>query len=220
LPGSAALTASFLQTPPPSAQLFANVYSWYYYLGIASGAVTFALILYILYRYRSRPGRDISVEKTRENRETWKGPLLTFALMGIVLVAVGAQTFMALPTYQNPPKNTGSMNVMVTGQQFFWSFTYPNNKTSTILVVPVSTEVILNVTSKDVNHQFGIPDFRVKTDAIPGRHNIVWIQPNSVANYTVQCFELCGVGHATMITTLAVFPQATFETWYNSTGST
>ena len=220
MPGSAALTASVLQTPPPSAQLFANVYNWYYYLGIASGAITFALILFILYRYRSRAGKEIAADKTRENRETWKGPLVTFALMGIVLVAVGAQTFIALPTYQNPPKNPGSMDVAVTGQQFFWSFTYPNNKSSTVLVVPVGNEVILNVTSKDVNHQFGIPDFRVKTDAIPGRHNIVWIQPNSVANYTIQCFELCGVGHATMITTLAVVPQATFETWYNSTGNT
>jgi cytochrome c oxidase subunit 2 len=212
------MAASALQTPPPSAQLFQNVYNWYYYLGIASGAFTFGLILYILYRYRSRPGMEISPEKTREIRETWKGPAVTFGLMGIVLVAVAAQTFMALPTYQNPPNDPGKMVVGVTAQQFFFSFTYPNNKTSTVLVVPVNQEIVLNVTSRDVNHQFGIPDFRVKTDAIPGKHNIVWIMPNTIANYTIQCFELCGVGHATMITTLAVVSQPAFQTWYNSTG--
>jgi len=218
LPAGLAFSASVLQTPPPSAQLWSNVYNWYYYLGIASAAVTFGIILYILFKYRARPGRETPLEKTRENRETWKGPIVTFALMGIVLVAVGAQTFIALPTYQSPPNDPGKMTVGVTAQQFFFTFTYPNNKSSTVLVVPVNEEIVLNVTSRDVNHQFGIPDFRVKTDAIPGRHNIVWIQPNTIANYTIQCFELCGVGHATMITTLAVVSQSTFNAWYNSTG--
>ena len=204
---------------PPSAQLYTNVYNWYYYLGIASGIITFALIGYILIRYRERPGHSISVEKARETRESWRGPLVTFALMGVVLVAVGAQTFMALPTYENPPNNAGTLNVHVTAQQFFFSFAYPNNKSSDVLVVPVNTEIVLNVTSRDVNHQFGIPDFRVKTDAIPGRYNVVWIQPNSIGNYTIQCFELCGVGHATMITTLAVVSEPTFSSWYNSTGA-
>jgi cytochrome c oxidase subunit 2 len=206
-------------TPPPqSAQLFQNVWNWYWTLGVASGAVTFAIIVYVLYRYRARPDNQPSVEKSKEVRETWKGPLITFALMGIVLVAVGAQTFIALPTYLNPPNDQGKMQVGVTAQQFFFTFNYANNKSSTILYVPVNTEIVLNVTSKDVNHQFGIPDFRVKTDAIPGKYNVVWIMPNAVANYTIQCFELCGVGHATMITTMAVLSQPSFDAWYNSTG--
>ena len=214
------IAASQLQAAPlpPSAQNFQNVWNWYWTLGVASGAVTFAIIVYVLYRYRATPGNQPSVEKSKEVRETWKGPIITFALMGIVLVAVGAQTFIALPTYLNPPNDTGKMQVGVMAQQFFFTFTYANNKSSTILYVPVNTEIVLNVTSKDVNHQFGIPDFRVKTDAIPGKHNVVWIQPNVVANYTIQCFELCGVGHATMITVLAVLSQPAFKVWYNSTG--
>jgi cytochrome c oxidase subunit II len=219
LPGSTVLTALLTQVQPPSAQLYTSVYNWYYYLGIASGVVTFAIMLLILIRYRAKPNQATSMEKSREVRETWKGPIVTFALMGIVLVAVGAQTFIALPIYQHPPSDPGSMTVGVTAQQFFFTFNYPNNKSSTVLVVPVNQEIILNVTSKDVNHQFGIPDFRVKTDAIPGRHNVVWIMPNSVGNFTIQCFELCGVGHATMITTLDVMPQSAFNTWYNSTSS-
>jgi cytochrome c oxidase subunit II len=177
-------------------------------------------MIYVLYRYRARPGKEVSVEKSREDRNTWKGPLIVFALMGVVLVAVGAQTVIALPTYLNPPNETGLINVGVIGQQFFWSFSYSNNKTIACpCEVPVNTEIVFNVTSKDVNHQFGIPDFRVKTDAIPGKYNIVWIQPNAIANYTIQCFELCGVGHATMISTLVVVSQATYDAWLNSTAS-
>jgi len=215
------LAVSPLQaTPlPPSAQLFQNVWNWYWTLGVLSGGVTFAIIIYVLVRYRAKPGVAPSVEKSREVRETWKGPLITFALMGIVLVAVGAQTFIALPTYLNPPNDPGKMQVGVVAQQFYFTFNYANNKSSTILYVPINTEIVLNVTSKDVNHQFGIPDFRVKTDAIPGKYNVVWIQPNAVQNYTIQCFELCGVGHATMITTMAVLSQSAFDAWYNSTGT-
>ena len=220
MPASLALSASILQTPPPSAQLFNSVWNWYYYLGVASGAVTFAAMVYVLYRYRARPGKELTAEKTREDRNTWKGPLIVFALMGIVLVAVGAQTVIALPTYDNPPSDPGLLKVGVIGQQFFWSFVYPDNKTVACpCEVPVGVEVIFNVTSRDVNHQFGIPDFRVKTDAIPGVHNIVWIQPNAIANYTIQCFELCGVGHATMISTLVVVSPETFDVWLNSTVS-
>jgi len=217
--GSNAL-AAVAQTPPPSTVLFQNVWNWYWYLGVASGVVTFALFAYILFRYRSRPGKILPPEKSREVRETWRGPIIVIVLMSIVLLAVGAQTIMALPTYDNPPSDPGRMTVGVIGQQFFWSFAYSNNKTIACpCEVPVNTEIILNVTSKDVNHQFGLPDFRVKTDAIPGKYNVVWIEPNSVANYTMQCFELCGVGHATMISTLVVVPMPTFEAWLNSTVS-
>jgi cytochrome c oxidase subunit II len=152
--------------------------------------------------------------------------------MSIVLIAVGAQTFIAFPTYETPPGCTGiagpgqtmicsddpgTLMVHVIGQQFFWSFEYPNNATVACpCEVPVNTEVVLNVTSRDVNHEFGLPAFRVKTDAIPGVYNIVWIEPNAIANYTIQCFELCGVGHATMISTLIVVSNSTYQAWLGS----
>jgi cytochrome c oxidase subunit II len=219
LPGGLPLSASALQTLPPSAVLYNNVYAWYYYLGIICGVVTFGFMAYVLYRYRARAGNEVALEKSREDRNNWKGPLLVFVLMGVVLVAVGAQTVIALPTYDNPPNDPGLMNIGVIGQQFFWSFSYPGNRTVPCpCEVPVNTEIVLNVTSRDVNHQFGIPDFRVKTDAIPGKYNVVWIEPNFVANYTIQCFELCGVGHATMISTLVVVPQATFDSWLSAQG--
>ena len=219
--GSFALAASALQALPPSTQLFNYVYAWYWYLGIACGAVVFAIMGYVLYHYRARPGRVIPIEKTREDRNTWKGPLITFALMGIVLGAVGVQTFIALPTYLYPPNDPGGIQIGVIGQQFFWSFYYPaQNKTIACPCdVPVNTEIVFNVTSRDVNHEFGLPAFRVKADAIPGRFNIVWIMPNSIQNYTIQCFELCGIGHAGMISTLVVVPMTTYEVWLNSTAS-
>jgi cytochrome c oxidase subunit II len=228
---------------PQSTSLWNQVYDIYTILGLASVAVVFALMFYLLIRYRSKNGSTTSIEKQREVRDSWKGPVITMGLMAVVLIFVGAQTLMAFPVYQtvpnaaaspfggcvvsqtNPslvfarvPNNGTNLNICVTGRQFFWSFTYPNNVTETALVVPVGRVVVLNVSSIDVYHQFGIPSFRTKTDAIPGRYNVVWIQPTEVGNSTIQCFELCGVGHATMITTLVVLSPSAFAAWYSSLG--
>lgn len=230
-------------TLPTSTSLWNSVYDVYSILGLAAGFITFGIMIFLLYRYRSRDGNHPPVEKQKEVRETWKGPGITMGLMAIVLVIVGAQTLTAFPVSQTIPNaatspfggcrvsqtipslsfdrvgnNGTNLNICVTARQFFWSFTYPDNKTATELVVPLDRVVVLNVSSVDVYHQFGMPSFRTKTDAIPGRYNVIWIQPTQVGNSTIRCFELCGVGHATMITTLVVLSASDFQKWYSSLG--
>jgi len=82
--------------------------------------------------------------------------------------------------------------------------------------VPVDTTVVLDVTSADVFHDFGIIQFKIKTDAIHGRTNTIWFIPYTPGNYTIQCFELCGTGHVGMIATLAVMNVTAFQNWYGS----
>jgi cytochrome c oxidase subunit 2 len=77
--------------------------------------------------------------------------------------------------------------------------------------------VVLDVTSADVFHDFGIIQFKIKTDAIQGRTNTIWFVPYQVQNYTIQCFELCGSGHAGMIARLQVMSPAAFQSWYGGT---
>jgi cytochrome c oxidase subunit II len=228
---------------PVSTSLWNSVYDFYSVMGLISGGVTFGAMLYIMYRYRSKGDSLPPVEKQKEVRDSKKGPAVVVGLMAVVLILVGMQTLVAFPVTQTAPnavsspfgscevsKTTpslvfhkvpnpgGNLNICVTGRQFFWSFTYPDNKTATELVVPVGRVVVLNVSSIDVYHQFGIPSFRTKTDAIPGRYNAIWIQPTEVGNFTVQCFELCGVGHATMITSLVVLSNSSFTRWYAAQG--
>jgi cytochrome c oxidase subunit 2 len=204
---------------PPSTQLWSSVYNFYWILGLIAGFATFGIMMYFLLKYRSKSDREVAVEKQKEDRENWRGPLILFLLMAIILVAVAIQTLSALPVYQTPPKDQSALRVDVIAHQFFFNFQYANNKSSPgELVVPVGTVIVMNVTSADVYHQFGIPFFRVKTDAIPGRYNIVWIKPPDIGNYTIQCYELCGVGHATMINKLVVLPMASFLIWYKAGG--
>jgi cytochrome c oxidase subunit II len=203
--------------------MFNTVWAWYWYLGVLSGAVTFAVLVYVIVRYRATGRNQETREMNRENRQSaWKGPLLVMVLMLIVLIPVFVVTVQNMDAYAVIPTSAGPpVDIQVIGHQFSWTFIYPNGYTSEDLaVVPVNTVIVFTVTSSDVYHQFGLPYFRVKTDAIPGRTNTMWIEPVTIANYTVQCFELCGVGHALMIGNLAVESQQAYDQWYSSTGGT
>ncbi len=127
-------------------------------------------------------------------------------------------------------------SILVTGHRFYWEAAYPgfpNNtitgqancqqvfsapgKPSCIFGVPVGYNIRVNVTSADVFHNFGVIAFSVKADAYPGHVNDIWFNADQTGNYTIQCYELCGSGHAFMIATLDVMPVAQFVSWYNTT---
>jgi cytochrome c oxidase subunit 2 len=214
---------SILLQVPPTRLGWEYLYNLYSYLGIAAAVVTFAMIAYFCMRYRARSGSlpSKSDPATTENRDSkWRGPLMVYVLMAIVLISVGSQSFITYDAFSRVPSSPTTVHINVIAHQFAWTFIYPNGFVSEdVAVVPVNAIVVFNVTSRDVYHQFGLPYFRVKTDAIPGRMSAVWIQTTQVGNFTVQCFELCGAGHATMIGTLAVVDAATFTQWYASTGA-
>ena len=215
-----AFQSAILQVPTTRAA-WEYIYALYSYFGIACAVVTFAIILYFCVRYRSKIETSLSPldPRTRENRDSkWKGVALIYLLMAIVLITVGSQSIATYNAMSTVPNSPTTLHINVIAHQFAWTFIYPNGFTSEDLaVVPTNAIVVFNVTSRDVYHQFGIPYFRVKTDAIPGRVNQVWIETTDAGNFTVQCFELCGVGHATMIGTLAIVDPATFSQWYAST---
>ena len=54
------------------------------------------------------------------------------------------------------------------------------------------------ITSRDVNHSFNIPDLTVLMDAIPGRINTMWVMPDASGEYLIQCREFCGFSHYQM----------------------
>lgn len=67
-----------------------------------------------------------------------------------------------------------------------------------ILVAPAGHQVNLEVTSRDTFHNYGIPELRAKTDAIPDQYTTTWFQADEPGVYEAKCFELCGQGHSNM----------------------
>ena len=81
------------------------------------------------------------------------------------------------------------------------------------LVIPVDRPVRIVLMSKDVQHAFFLPNFRVKNDLVPGMRTDVWFVPTKVGEYEIACAELCGLGHYRMRAFLEVKTQTDYESW-------
>ncbi|MBM3778043.1 MAG: hypothetical protein FJW23_07350 [Acidimicrobiia bacterium] len=79
--------------------------------------------------------------------------------------------------------------------------------------MPVDKPVIVHLTSKDVIHSFGLPQMRVKQDAVPGLVHSVWFTPTMTGDWEIACSQLCGLGHYRMRGFYTVQSQADFNAW-------
>ena len=83
--------------------------------------------------------------------------------------------------------------------------------------IPINRPVIVEVSSRDVIHDFCIPNMRVAQDAIPGTVIPLWFVPVKTGTYEIVCAQLCGNGHSSMKATLVVDDEAAYEKWFNDT---
>jgi cytochrome c oxidase subunit 2 len=65
----------------------------------------------------------------------------------------------------------------------------------------------------DVIHSFYVPQFRVKSDAVPGQVTHTYVTPTRIGTYTLICTELCGPGHSLMRAEVRVLSQKDFKAW-------
>ena len=124
------------------------------------------------------------------------------AIPAILLVALCTYAYVVLTDIEEAPRPS-TMDVRVVGEQFTWTFYYRGDGGKEIaspqLYLPRDRPVHFTVQSKDVLHDFWVPAFRMKIDAVRGhRHASTASTPTRLGDYPVVCAELCGLGHATM----------------------
>jgi cytochrome c oxidase subunit 2 len=111
-------------------------------------------------------------------------------------------------------KKPNTMVVDVTAQQFAWKFEYPQQKVkSDDLVLAENRPVEFRLHTKDVLHSFWVPEFRLKSDIVPGITTKVRLTPNKPGHWDVVCAELCGLGHSTMRQDVTVLRRTAFDAW-------
>ncbi|MBN9064046.1 MAG: cytochrome c oxidase subunit II [Rhizobiales bacterium 65-9] len=81
------------------------------------------------------------------------------------------------------------------------------------LVLPVNKTVILQVTGEGIIHNFALPAFGLKIDAIPGRLNQTWFKAEREGIYYGQCSRLCGVNHAFMPIAIRIVSEQAYAQW-------
>lgn len=109
------------------------------------------------------------------------------------------------------PKN--AMVIDVFAQMWNWSYKYSNGVETDTLFVPLNEPVKVILHSRDVDHSFYVPAFRIKKDVIPGRTNTEWFLPTKVGSYDVFCAEYCGLRHSYMYSTIVVLPEKQYNDW-------
>ncbi|MFC6669879.1 c-type cytochrome [Marinobacterium aestuariivivens] len=81
------------------------------------------------------------------------------------------------------------------------------------LRLPVGRPVKLLLRSKDVLHNFYVPQLRAKMDLVPGMVSHFWFTPTETGRYEILCAEFCGVGHYSMRGRLLVEETSDFDRW-------
>jgi cytochrome c oxidase subunit 2 len=168
--------------------------------------ITFLMVYFIIkYNRKKRPkGQDIEGNTWLEIAWT-----VTPTALFLVMFFYGWTNFNYM---RSVPRD--AMVINVTARQWAWSFTYPNGKRTTDLIVALNKPVKLELHSLDVIHGFYVPAFRLKEDVVPGKQNYTWFIPTQLGTFDIQCTVICGVNHAHMLAKVVTVPVSDFETWY------
>ena len=215
------------------ADVFETVYLVFLILGTLVGLVVIAYMLSKAWRYRDDGERDETEDKKvvrpmLGHLPTGSGGgkklFVSFGISAVIVLSLIVWTYSALLFVDDTPDEVReeAIEIDVVGEQFAWQYTYPNGHTTTTLRIPEGQPIRLNVTSSDVWHAYGINEFRVKTDAIPGQTTTAWFTADQTGEFEAVCYELCGSGHSAMRGDVVVMEQGEFQEWYANTtdGST
>src|SRR4051794_14647679 len=175
------------------------------------------VVLYCVVRFRMRPGEELKDGPPIHGNTTLE--IVWTAIPAILLVGLCTYAYAVLTDVEKAEANT--MNVRVEGQQFTWTFYYRSGGkeiASPQLYVPVGQPIKFTVQSRDVIHDFWVPAFRMKIDAVPGISTSIRVTPNRKGTYQVICAELCGLGHSTMRQPAHVVDRAQFDAWLRKLG--
>ena len=202
--------------PPPADQWWGLFY-YFSTLGAIIGGIVIAFLVTAAIKYRYKPGKPEPEDAPKPGTfPKDRGHLkylfvLSFVTLSIISTLV-VGSFSAFHVLTTPPDK--GLDIEVTGFQWAWGFKYPNGvQTVSNLVIPVNQTIVVQVTSSDVKHKFGVPYFKTSIDAIPGQVGEIWIKATSTGDYDILCYELCGVGHAGMIGKITAVSQSQFNQW-------
>lgn len=155
----------------------------------------------------------------------------------IILVFIGSFSLPALFFQQEIPP--ADVMVKVTGNQWYWSYEYPDAGVAfdsvlldkkdleangykpsdyllaadNAMVIPVGKTIVVQVTGADVLHAWAVPAFGVMHTAVPGRLGQLWFKADKEGVFFGQCTTLCGSNHAYMPIVVKVVSQAAYDAW-------
>ncbi|MBM3217518.1 MAG: cytochrome c oxidase subunit II [Candidatus Rokubacteria bacterium] len=178
---------------------------------VAIGTLVFAVLGYVLVRFRERPGAPLPAQS---HGRPWLEIAWTLG-PAIVLLVIAVPTIQVIFRTQTLATPRDALEVVVRGYQWWWEFSYPSLGvvTANELVVPAGRRVVFRLEGPDVIHSFWVPKFGGKRDVVPGRANTMTLMPSSAGDFWGQCAEFCGASHANMGMRVVVHAPERFDAW-------
>ena len=197
------------------------------------GVVVFGIMFWSLWKYRKSSGAIAA----KFDDHFWVEIAWTVAATVILVGMAIPSTSVLIKAYDD---TEGDVNIMVTGYQWKWQYTYLEEGVSFFsnlstsqeeidnalpkgefylsevdepLVIPINKRIRFLITGNDVIHSWWVPDFAVKQDAVPGFINTAWTNVPKPGIYRGACTELCGLGHAFMPVVVRAVEQEEYEAW-------
>ena len=195
-------------------------------------------LAYCVYRYRHNPDRRAHYEPENKKLEGWLTVITTVGVVAMLApgLVVWAR-FIEVPEDAQEVEVVGTQwqwNFRLPGEDGILGEVHarhvgPDNTfgmnpddpagrddvlvSTNELHLPVDRNVKLWQRSKDVLHNFAVPQFRVKMDLVPGMVTYAWLKPTEVGKYDILCMELCGIAHYAMRGYVVVESQEDYDKW-------
>jgi cytochrome c oxidase subunit 2 len=208
---------------PPAASTQADKIDTLWDVLIVASVPVFVLVTTIIgfsvLNFRMRPGEE-GIDGPPIHGNTRLEVIWT-ATPAILIVGLVVYAYVVLRDIEKAPALAAGQKervVKVFGEQFAWTFEYNEGGRkfkSAQLYLPADESVKFQVQSKDVIHDFWVPDFRMKIDAVPGITTSYRVtpKPSAIGDHEIVCAELCGLGHAFMRQTAHVMTRPQFAAW-------
>jgi cytochrome c oxidase subunit II len=227
-----------LDMQDPVTPVAERILSFNHFLMVIITAITLfvlALLIYVMVKFNAKANPVPS-----HNHHNTMLEVAWTVIPVIVLVIIAIPSFKDLYYQYSFPKP--DLTIKATGHQWYWSYEYPDVAGVTFdsnmlndadreklkaqgidaprllavdneIVVPVNKVVHVLTTSQDVIHNWTIPAFGSKTDAVPGRVLATWFQATKPGAYYGPCSELCGANHAYMPIAVRVVSDEVYAKW-------
>src|SRR5262249_4037664 len=183
--------------------------------------------VYCLIAYRARDGERATYHQRGERASFIPDGLILAFEMWLIL-AFGIPIWASLKQETPPPDEALTVNLIAQQFAWNFQYPGPDGKfgrrdvslisasnpigldendpaakddivTINNLNIPVGKATILNMTSKDVIHDFAVANFRNKQDVVPGLQTHLWFKPEKTGKFEIGCSQLCGLGHTQMV---------------------
>ncbi len=205
--------------------------------GIFFVAISLFIVIAVL-RFRHRAGRRAAYEPENRRLEWW---LVAITSVGIVLML--APGLVVYDDFIRVPKDAYPLEVVGQQWQWSFRFAGEDGKLGRSdirhvgagnpfgldpddphalddrlvqgneLHLPLDRPVHVLLRSKDVLHNFYVPQMRAKMDMVPGMVSYFWFTPTRTGMFEILCAEFCGVGHYNMRGRLYVETPEDFDRW-------